>query len=24
MQKHAMGYTDAEFDALGAWFAAVK
>lgn len=24
MQKHAMGYTDEEFDALGAWFAAVK
>ena len=24
MQKHAMGYTDAEFEALGAWFAAIK
>lgn len=24
MTKHAMGYTDAEFEALGAWFAAVK
>lgn len=24
MQKHAMGYTDAEFEALGAWFSAVK
>ena len=24
MQKHAMGYTDAEFDQLGAWFAAIK
>lgn len=24
MQKHAMGYTDAEYEALGAWFAAIK
>jgi len=24
MQKHAMGYTDAEFEQLGAWFAALK
>ena len=24
MQKHAMGYTDAEFEQLGAWFAAHK
>jgi cytochrome subunit of sulfide dehydrogenase len=24
MSKHAMGYTDAEYEAMGAWFAAVK
>jgi sulfide dehydrogenase cytochrome subunit len=24
MQKHAMGYTDAEYEAMGAWFAAIK
>jgi cytochrome c553 len=24
MSKHAQGYTDAEYEALGAWFAAVK
>jgi sulfide dehydrogenase cytochrome subunit len=24
MQKHAMGYTDAEYEALGAWFSAIK
>jgi cytochrome c553 len=24
MQKHAMGYSDAEFEAMGNWFAAVK
>jgi cytochrome subunit of sulfide dehydrogenase len=24
MQKHAMGYTDAEFEQLGVWFAAIK
>lgn len=24
MSKHAMGYTDAEYEALGAWFAAHK
>jgi sulfide dehydrogenase cytochrome subunit len=24
MQKHAMGYTDAEFEQLGAWFSAIK
>lgn len=24
MQKHALGYTDAEFEAMAAWFAAVK
>ncbi len=24
MQKHAMGYTDAEYEQLGAWFAAIK
>ncbi|MCU0933242.1 MAG: c-type cytochrome [Thiobacillaceae bacterium] len=24
MQKHAMGYTDAEYEAMAAWFAAIK
>lgn len=24
MQKHAMGYTDAECEAMAAWFAAIK
>lgn len=24
MSKHAQGYTDAEYEALGAWFAAIK
>lgn len=24
MSKHAMGYTDAEYEAMGAWFAAIK
>jgi cytochrome subunit of sulfide dehydrogenase len=24
MQKHAMGYTDAEYEQLGAWFSAIK
>jgi cytochrome c553 len=24
MPKHAMGYTDAEFEQLGAWFSAIK
>jgi len=24
MQKHALGYTDAEFEAMAAWFAAIK
>jgi cytochrome subunit of sulfide dehydrogenase len=24
MSKHAMGYTDAEYEALGAWFSAIK
>ena len=24
MEKHAMGYTDAEFEQLGAWFSAIK
>jgi len=24
MQKHAMGYTDAEYEAMAGWFAAIK